>query len=164
MNKFLVAAMAATAAFCGPAFAAESIVGTWDNEDCARPMVIGQLSLQANDTICRFDTVKRNGDRVTWKGDCDGEPRTVIAELSGDELFVEIKGVTVFTGLKRCNGGGASKNKCKNGTVAITWPGGQKACVKRSVYNQAKRNCAKNDAPPEDCLCEDGGVVGACGD
>jgi hypothetical protein len=90
-------------AFGAPALSAESIVGTWDNDDCTRPMVIGQLSMQANDTICRFDTVKRKGDKVTWKGDCDGKQTTVVAELFGDELFVEISGMTTFNGLKRCD-------------------------------------------------------------
>lgn len=102
LNSVFAAATVALA-LSTPAFAAESIVGTWDNEDCTRPMVIGPLSLQANDTICRFDTVKRKGNKVTWKGDCSGEKSTVIAELIGRELSVDMGSFGFFTGLKRCD-------------------------------------------------------------
>jgi hypothetical protein len=110
----VIAIAVLTLALSAPAFSAESIVGTWDNDDCARPMVIGQLSLQANDTICRFDTVKRKGNRVTWKGDCDGKRSTVVAELSDGELSVDISGGENFNGLKRCDRTGGEEEQAND--------------------------------------------------
>jgi hypothetical protein len=103
MNRFTLATLMAALTISTPALSAESIVGTWDNEDCSRPMVIGPLAMQANDTICRFDSVKRKGDRVTWKGDCNGKKRTVVAELENGKLNVSIIDGDVFFGLKRCD-------------------------------------------------------------
>jgi hypothetical protein len=119
-----------TLALASPAFSAESIVGTWDNEDCSRPMVIGQLSLQANDTICHFDSVKRKGDTVTWKGDCNGKRTTVVAELSGGALSVDIGDQNNFVGLKRCNGKAGGDKQAK----------GLPSFLKKNVrYNEALR-------------------------
>jgi hypothetical protein len=134
MNKRISILSVASATFIlalgVPAFSAESIVGTWDNDDCTRPMVIGRLSMQANDTICRFDSVKRNGNRVTWKGDCNGEQSTVVAELESGVLSVDIGGVSTFNGLKRCDGKGGGDKQAS----------GIPSFLKKNVrYNEALR-------------------------
>jgi hypothetical protein len=36
-------------------------------------------------------------------------------------------------------------------------------CIPKSVYRQAKKNCAQYNAPASGCLCDDGGKIGACG-
>jgi hypothetical protein len=130
-------------AFGAPAFSAQSIVGSWDNEDCSRPMVIGQMSLQANDTICRFDTVKRKGNVVTWKGDCDGKKTTVRAELSGGRLSVDIAGFTFFNDLKRCGKKGGGDQDADAGESAPA--NGIPAFVKNGVrYNASLRQKLRN--------------------
>jgi hypothetical protein len=130
--------------------------------------VIGALSLQANDTICRFDTVKRKGNEVTWRGDCDGEKTKVVAFYDPSSKLLDVKiGEQVYVNLKRCKKGGSANSnthKCPKGKVAFTWKNGQKDCVRKSVYEQARKNCAQFNSPPEGCLCEDGGNIGACGD
>jgi hypothetical protein len=164
MKNLLIPVAAALIALATPALAAESIVGSWDNEDCSRPMRIGPMSLQANETVCHFDSVKRKGDTVTWKGECDGEARTVTADLSGGKLFVFFDNGNSFVNLNRCGKASAKPNKCRPGTVSVTFQNGEKACIKKSVYNQAKKTCDKIDSPVAECLCEDGGAFGACGD
>jgi hypothetical protein len=123
--------LASTLTLIAPVSAAESIVGTWDNEDCSRPMVIGQLSMQANDTICRFDTVKRRGNEVTWKGDCNGEDSTVVATLSGGRLTVDMGGVGFFDNLKRCDKKGGGGGEQASGIPSFLKKGGR--------YNEALR-------------------------
>ena len=54
----------------------------------------------------------------------------------------------------------AEAGQCKKGKVHVAKWG----CIPKSVYKQAKKNCAKYGAPPAGCLCQDGSSIGACGD
>lgn len=62
------------AAISTPALAAKSIVGKWgsDGEACAfSPTVIGPRSIDSPELRCRFSSVSRTGETVTWRGSCD---------------------------------------------------------------------------------------------
>jgi Protein of unknown function (DUF3617) len=91
-------------------FAATSIVGTWDfpDQDCASPIRISAMAMVSEDVNCRFTSVKRKGDTVTWKGNCDGaegsSQETVTARLSkkGRLTISYAPGGNVLANLKRC--------------------------------------------------------------
>lgn len=56
----------------------------------------------------------------------------------------------------------AAAKKCKaNQSFVAKW-----GCVKKSEIAKAKRICSKlkPPAPFTECLCQDGKVIGACGD
>ena len=60
--------------FAEPLHAAPpSIVGDWRfPEETVRSAIrIGPLSLDSEDVACRFTSVERDGNRVTWQGVCD---------------------------------------------------------------------------------------------
>ena len=91
--------------------AAESIVGTWapDPSECTPVggmVAIGPLSLVADELACRFATVVRAGDKVTWRGRCSTggaapTPATVTAALRSGNLAITIDGAPSGT-LRRC--------------------------------------------------------------
>lgn len=90
-----------------------SIVGKWHfpGQGCGADdgtITIGPMSLQGEDVLCKFTSVKRDGNRVTWKGSCDSS-----GEGSSEETVTAIetaKGLTiryhpggnVLEGLQRC--------------------------------------------------------------
>jgi hypothetical protein len=108
--KFLFLAFAL--ALCGGPAAAEkpaSIVGRWGfpGNACASAMVIGPMSLRNEDVYCRFESVKRIGNQVTWKGPCDdaegSSQETVIAtEKKGSLTIRYMNGGNVIRNLRRC--------------------------------------------------------------
>ena len=57
-----------------PARAAESIVGIWSHDAAfcktADKVMIKPLGIEFDYVICHFETVKRSGNTVTWKGAC----------------------------------------------------------------------------------------------
>lgn len=89
-----------------------SIVGTWTQAGsaCTRAagaLTIGPMSLSGEDVTCRFSSVKREGNRVTWQGVCDdaeGSARqTVIAtETEGRLTLRYVPGGNVIDKLIRC--------------------------------------------------------------
>ncbi|WP_036292173.1 hypothetical protein [Methylosinus sp. PW1] len=57
-----------------PTEAAKSIVGKWgsDGEACEfAAMSIGRMEISSPELKCRFNSVSRSGETVTWKGICD---------------------------------------------------------------------------------------------
>jgi hypothetical protein len=101
LPRRLVFPALALAALAGSAHAAQSLVGRWAPTAamCNQPgaITIGPKSLVGEDFYCRFDTVKRKGSVVTWKGTCSAgdqdRARTVVAKLSGKKLLYRYKGV-----------------------------------------------------------------------
>lgn len=97
-NSVLLAA--GVVCLAGPALAGgRSIVGQWapDPKNCvpsAGAIVVGALSLTADEMACGFKSVARQGDQVTWRGKCDfadsSMPATVVAMLNGSSLSVRI--------------------------------------------------------------------------
>jgi hypothetical protein len=87
-----------------PAQAAQSIVGTWADSHaaCANPervLAIRAMSIGGGFS-CMFNTVKRNGNTVTWGGHCfspDGSRRpeqgdtspAMVAKLRNGKLSLE---------------------------------------------------------------------------
>jgi hypothetical protein len=98
-------------AFSLPAAAAQSIVGAWDfpASNCSSPIRLGPMSMKSEDVTCRFTSVTRKGNTVTWKGVCDdaegSAPQTVTAKLgSNGRLTIRYApGGNVLAGLMRCN-------------------------------------------------------------
>ena len=92
--------------------AAESIVGTWapNPGDCTPVggmVAVGPLSLTSDDLACRFATVSRAGDVVTWRGHCStgetaSKPATVTAAWRNSTLVLTIDG-TPSGRLRRCS-------------------------------------------------------------
>jgi hypothetical protein len=97
-NSVLLAA--GIACLAGPALAeGRTIVGRWapDPKNCvpsAGAIVVGPLSLTADDMACEFGSVVRQGDQVTWRGKCgfgdSSTPATVVATLNGPTLSVRV--------------------------------------------------------------------------
>lgn len=89
-----------------------SIVGTWHHpgQGCSfeeGAMRIGPMSLDSEDVHCKFTSVKREGNTVTWTGSCDdaeGQDRqTVIATETAKGLTIRYRpGGNVIEGLRRC--------------------------------------------------------------
>jgi hypothetical protein len=90
-----------------------SIVGKWHfpGQGCGRDdgaIIIGPMSLEGEDVLCKFTSVKREGNRVTWKGSCDssgeGSSReTVTATETAKGLTIRYHpGGNVLEGLQRC--------------------------------------------------------------
>lgn len=89
-----------------------SIVGTWTSAGsaCTRAagaLTIGPLSLDGEDVACRFSSVKREGNRVTWQGRCDdaegGGRQIVIATETNGKLTIRyVPGGNVIDNLVRC--------------------------------------------------------------
>ncbi|MFN3481779.1 MAG: hypothetical protein ACK4YX_02015 [Rhabdaerophilum calidifontis] len=89
-----------------------SIVGIWTQAGaaCTRAagaLTIGPMSLSGEDVACRFSSVKREGNRVTWQGVCDdaeGSARqTVIATETEGRLTIRyVPGGNVIDRLVRC--------------------------------------------------------------
>jgi hypothetical protein len=96
--------------FTEPVYAAQrSIVGDWRfaEETCASAIRIGPLSLDSDDVACRFTSVKREGNRVTWQGVCDdaegSSEETVIATETDGALTIRyVNGGNELPGLVRC--------------------------------------------------------------
>jgi hypothetical protein len=93
----------------GSAQSAESIVGAWHfpNENCDTAMHVGAMSLKSDDVNCKFTSVKRVGNTVTWKGTCDDaegtSAETVVATLKNGGLSIRyMKGGNVLPDLQRC--------------------------------------------------------------
>lgn len=108
------AALAVLLVSQGEAQAAETIVGTWAQApaDCkAAPVTISPLALNGGDVFCTFNSVKRDGDRATWKGHCfadggtrrpeTGEDGEVSAFHRDGKLQIEGLGFA-FPDLQRC--------------------------------------------------------------
>jgi hypothetical protein len=93
-----------------PTLAAKSIVGIWDfpGNNCSAPIRLSALAMKSEDVDCRFATVKRKGNTVTWKGVCDDAEgsanQTVIAKLNTkDQLTIRyVPGGNVLPNLVRC--------------------------------------------------------------
>jgi hypothetical protein len=89
-----------------------SIVGTWTSAGsaCTRAagaLTIGPMSLDGEDVLCKFSSVKREGNRVTWQGVCDdaegSAKQTVIATESNGKLTIRyVPGGNVIDNLIRC--------------------------------------------------------------
>jgi hypothetical protein len=97
----LIAILALLALDCRGLTAAQTIVGRWapDPAQCTPVggmIGIGPLDIVADEFQCRFDSVSRAGNIVTWHGRCGfptpPEPATVVARLSGATLHVSING------------------------------------------------------------------------
>ncbi len=108
--KHLAAMVLTTACLTTPTLAAKSIVGLWDFPEnaCSAPIRLSALAMISEDVDCRFSTVKRKGNTVTWKGVCDDAEgsanQTVIAKLnSRDRLTIRyVPGGNVLPNLVRC--------------------------------------------------------------
>jgi hypothetical protein len=94
------------------ASAAETIVGRWDypQNRCATPvsvLTIRPLSLSSESLFCKFNTVKRRGNTVTWKGVCEfadsTSKETVTARLRNGRLALSFasRGIRL-SNLRRC--------------------------------------------------------------
>jgi hypothetical protein len=88
---------------------AESIVGAWHfpDENCDSAIRLGAMSMKSEDVNCKFTSVKRVGNRVTWKGVCDdaegSTQETVVATLKGKRLTIAyVKGGNVLRDLQKC--------------------------------------------------------------
>jgi hypothetical protein len=89
-----------------------SIVGTWTSAGsaCTRAagaLTIGPLSLDGEDVACRFSSVKREGNRVTWQGRCDdaeggGRQIVIATEINGKLTIRYVPGGNVIDNLVRC--------------------------------------------------------------
>jgi hypothetical protein len=108
-NSVLLAA--GIVCLAGPAVAeGRTIVGQWapDPKNCvpsAGAIVVGALSLTADEMVCGFKSVARQGDQVTWRGKCDfadsSMPATVVATLNGPTLSVRVNKQSADT-YRRC--------------------------------------------------------------
>ena len=96
IQRIFATGLALAASFvqaAGPA----SIVGKWSTKagQCTKPLSMvefGRTSLAGEDFGCKFDSVSRRGDVVTFRGACtfgDGEPvrDVVTARLAGKLLY-----------------------------------------------------------------------------
>jgi hypothetical protein len=89
-----------------------TIVGVWNfpGQGCSREdgaLTIGPMSLDGEDVTCRFRTVRRDANVVTWTGVCDGAEgnnrETVVASEVNNRLSIHyIQGGNVLNGLRRC--------------------------------------------------------------
>jgi Protein of unknown function (DUF3617) len=89
-----------------------TIVGLWSSVEgsCLKDdgaTVIGPKSLENIDVACRFATVQRKGNTVTWKGVCDdaegsGEQTVTATERNGKLTIRYSPGGNVIEGLRRC--------------------------------------------------------------
>lgn len=89
-----------------------SIVGTWHfpGQGCTfeqGAMRIGPMSLDSEDVHCKFTSVKREGNKVTWTGTCDdaegNDKQTVTAIETAKGLTLRYHpGGNVLEGLQRC--------------------------------------------------------------
>ena len=91
--------------------AQETIVGKWAiRSKCATPLSIVEiepLGLSGEDFYCSFNTVRRSGDTVQWKGKCNfsengDEPSTVTAQLRGQRLYYRFAGMGWNGPFNRC--------------------------------------------------------------
>lgn len=97
-----------------PAFAQQprSIVGKWHfpGQGCGADdgaITIGPMSLQSEDVLCKFKTVKRDGNTVTWTGVCGdveagGNQRVTATETAKGLTIRYHPGGNVLEGLQRC--------------------------------------------------------------
>jgi hypothetical protein len=78
-----------------------TIVGKWapDPNQCTPVdgmIGIGPLDMGGDEFACRFKSVSRTGDVVTWRGTCGfptpPEPVTVVATLTGETLHISVNG------------------------------------------------------------------------
>ena len=111
MKTWVILALLITIA---PASAQEprSIVGVWalSGQGCARgegSLKIGALSLESEDVTCRFKSVSRKGNVVTWMGPCDdaegSRMQSVTAtERNGRFTIRYAPGGNVIEDLRRC--------------------------------------------------------------
>ena len=108
--KFPIACML-TVLLASGAMAAKpkSIVGKWRfaQETCDMAITIGPMSMTSEDVNCRFTSVRRDGNRVTWQGACDdaegGSNETVVATEQDGRLTIKyMKGGNVLENLVRC--------------------------------------------------------------
>jgi hypothetical protein len=68
-----IAIIALMLSAASPSYAAKSIVGRWgsDGEACSyAPTTIFPMSIDSPELRCRFSSVSRSGETVTWKGSC----------------------------------------------------------------------------------------------
>jgi hypothetical protein len=95
----------------GVAQAQQTIVGKWAiRSKCGAPLsviVIEPLGLSGEDFYCSFDTVRRSGDTVAWKGKCNfsengDEPSAVTAQLRGQRLYYRFAGMGWNGPFNRC--------------------------------------------------------------
>jgi hypothetical protein len=110
LNRALITALSILA-FSLPAAAAQSIVGSWDfpENKCSSPIRLGPMSMKSDDVDCRFTSVKRKGNTVTWQGTCDdaeGSAAQIVTAKLGRNGRLTIRyapGGNVLAGLMRCN-------------------------------------------------------------
>ncbi|HRE22345.1 MAG TPA: hypothetical protein PKW21_15120 [Rhabdaerophilum sp.] len=89
-----------------------SIVGTWrfPGEGCKREqgaITIRPMELESEDVLCKFRTVKREGNTVTWTGVCGdveagGNQRVTATETAKGLTIRYHPGGNVLEGLQRC--------------------------------------------------------------
>jgi hypothetical protein len=89
-----------------------SIIGTWSapGGSCRSAdglTMIGQMSLKNDDVTCKFRTVKRKGQSVTWQGPCDdaegSSEQTVTASEKNGVLKIRYSpGGNVVENMVRC--------------------------------------------------------------
>ena len=91
---------------------APSIVGTWHSpgNGCKRAdgaLTIKPMAMEGEDVTCKFSSVSRTGNTVTWKGVCDdaeGSARqTVTATETAKGLTIRYSpGGNTINNLQRC--------------------------------------------------------------
>jgi hypothetical protein len=105
-----IAAGISTLAASAASAQSASVVGRWSAEPACKAddiITIGPKTLKSSDVDCRFSSVSRSGNTVTWQGVCDdaegSNTQTVIATLKGDVLsFRYVPGGNYVENLRRC--------------------------------------------------------------
>jgi hypothetical protein len=115
MHRIMLRAIGFAFVFAAlPAMAQQyrTIVGVWTfpGQGCSREdgaLTIGPMSLDGEDVTCRFRSVRRDANVVTWTGLCDGaegnNQETVVATEVNNRLTIRyVRGGNVLNGLRRC--------------------------------------------------------------
>ncbi len=90
-----------------------TIVGAWGESRavCEGPPMLGKLfigrkSLVEDEQACDFETVRRDGPTVTWRGTCEGYgerwPAVVTATERAERLTILSNGRVLREGFRRC--------------------------------------------------------------
>jgi hypothetical protein len=117
MRPLLAAGAVALLAVPALAQSYPTIVGSWYDpvhglDDCTSHWGthIKAMSVLSSESICTFDSVRRDGWKVTWVGECreggDFHPNTTVTAIeTNGTLDMYWNGNPAQTGLKRCPAG-----------------------------------------------------------